>query len=375
MPSLPFFDEQQTAPTRVPIISITLGGDSGGESGFGGIVDAASSLLGGPAAAAWSDHLVSLTLQQGLAPTVDHLDLLVAAPVGGTAPSAALGDNGSLEIGSSSELMKLFTGQVISIEQRSDGLCSYRLSNGSHLLACIRRNGSVAEQSLTDAIGQLASEAGYQIENSTSGSDGALPQIVYDDSRSLWEHFAEWAQLRGFNLWLDAEDQLHLADQLERGDVVAEIKWGEDLLQHRLWQRTAHSGEISAFGGSRVDGGFTLRKQSTPNRAQVGSGTPQRFYRDGQLQTQQDLSTRAQAGALFGDRRTSEGEILISGNAECAPGKVIELIGLPDGGNGKYLISSCRQSFDRQHGWRTHLQISLCSGGSGGLAGALGGLL
>lgn len=375
MPSLPFFDEQQATPTRVPSIAITLGGDSGGDSGFGGLVDAASALLGAPAAGAWSEYLVSLTLQQGFAPAVDHLDLLVAAPLDGSAPSAVLGDSGTLEIGSNDGMTKLFTGQVISIEQRSDGLCSYRLSNGSHLLARIRLNGSVAERSLTDAISQLASEAGYPIDNSTSGSDGSLPQIVYDDSRSLWEQFAEWAQLRGFNLWLDADDRLQLADQLEQGDVVAEIKWGGDLLQHRLWQRNTHSGEVSAFGGSRVDGDFRLRKQSAPNRGQSGSGTPQRFYRDGVLQTQQDLSTRAQAGALFAARRTSEGEILISGNASCAPGKVIELKNLPDGGNGKYLISSARQSFDRQHGWRTQLQIGFCSEGSGGLAGALGGLL
>ncbi len=383
MPSLPFFEQQQAPATRVPSIAITLGSPSGGDSGFGGIADAASSLLGGPAQPSWADHLVSLTLQQGFAPAVDHLDLLVAVPQappeGGANSSelqAALGDAGSVEIGASDALVKLFTGQVISIEKRSDGLHNFRLGNGSHALSQVRLNGTVGEMSVSDAISHLAGEAGYPVDNNTSGNDGTLPQIVYDDSRSVWEHCAEWAHLRGFNLWLDADDRLQLSDGLEQGEVVDEFTRGENLLHHQLWQRAAHSGEITAFGSSRVDGDFTLRKQSTPNRAQSGSGAPQRFYRDGPLQTQQDLSTRAQAATLLAARRGSEGEILVSGNAATGPGKVIKLSGLTNGDDGNYLISSCRHTFDRQHGWRTQLQISNCaSSGADGLAGALGGLL
>lgn len=374
MVGLPFFDDDTTPAIRVPAIQIDIGG--GGDSGgFGGMADAASSLLGGPAAPSWADHLVSLTLQQGFAPGVDHLELLVANTEG--APTAAVDDEGSVSIGPSDNLEKLFTGRVVAVEKRSDGLRRYHLSNGSHTLAQGRLNRSVTDMSAKDAIENLGSEFGYSPNASISGNDAVLSQIVFDDSGSVWEHCAHLARLRSANLWLDADDTLQLADQLEQGDSVASFTWGENLLEHQLWQRAPHSGEITAFGNGRIDGDFTLRKTATPNRAQTGSDAPQRFYRDGMLQSQQDLAGRANAAALFAARRTNEGELLVAGSAKLVPGAVITLEGLPDGGDGDYLVSACRHTFDRDQGWRTRLTVSETAAASGlsGLAGALGGFL
>ena len=222
MVGLPFFDEDTTPAIRVPAIQIDIGG--GGDSGgFGGIADAASSLLGGPAAPSWADHLVSLTLQQGFAPSVDHLELLIANTEG--APTAAVDDEGSVSIGPSDNLEKLFTGRVVAVEKRSDGLRRYHLSNGSHTLAQGRLNRSVTDMSAKDAIDNLGGEFGYSPNASISGNDAVLSQIVFDDSGSVWEHCAHLAKLRGANLWLDADDTLQLADQLEQGDSVASFTW------------------------------------------------------------------------------------------------------------------------------------------------------
>jgi hypothetical protein len=371
MVGLPFFDQTAPQPVRAPAVEITLGGaeDSGG---FGGLADAAASLLGGPAAPSWDQHLISLSSQQGFAAGVDQMELLIADL--DSAPRAVLGDAARISMGATGALQPVFSGEVIAVEQRGDDLRRYRLGNGSHQLAQGRINQSVSDMSVQDIIGFAIGEIGLSLQADVSGSDAALSQYVLNDARTLWDHLAYLAGLRGMNLWFDADNQLQLADQLEQGDSVATFTRGEDILEANLWQRAAHSGAITAFGGSRVDGGFTLRKQAAPNRATAGDGPPRRFYRDGPLQTQQELSARAGAAQLFAQRSTTAGQVLVPGSSVVTPGSVIELAGLGSGGDGSYLVKSVGHRLDPENGWVTRLDISE-AGSAGGLSGLLGGLL
>jgi hypothetical protein len=370
MPGLPFFDDNAPQPIRTPAIEITMG-DGGSSGGFGGMVDAATSLLGGPSAPSWPDYLVSFSLQQGFAPQVDTVDLLVADTE--DAPGAALGDRGSVSMGAAGALETIFSGTVIAVEQRGDGMRRYQLANGSHTLAQARINQSVTEMTIQDAIEFAVGEFDFSATARVSAADETLPQIIFDDSASIWDHITYLASVRGINLWFDADDQLQMADQLEQGDSVATFTWGQDLLEANLWQRSPHRGAVTAFGGDRVDGDFTLRKQAPPNRAQLGDGSPQRFYRDGLLQSPQDLSTRAGAATLFGQRQTTAGEIVVSGSAALSPGRVIELAGLSGDSDGRYLINRNHQRLDHLDGWRTRLWISKADASPGGLD-LLGGL-
>lgn len=374
MPGLPFFDGTAPQPTRVPAVEISF--DGGGESGgFGGIVDAAADLLGGGGgAASWADHLVELKLQLGFAPRVDELDLVIGQSEG--APQASLGDNGSIALGPSGATESLFSGRVIAVENRGDGLRRYRLANGGHQLAGSRISQSVTDMSAADAIGYAVGELGLQVEADISGSDGPLVQYVFDDSRSLWDHIAELAALRGINAWFSSDNRLQLADALEQGDPAATFTYGSDLLEHRLWQRTPHSGAVTVIGGARADDGFTLRKQSAPNLATSGDGPPQRFYRQGALRSQDDLTTHAGAAALGGQRQTQIGELLVAGNAAARPGRVVELAGLRGAGDGLYIVTAAHHRFDRRDGWRTRLSVASTEAAAGsGLTALVGGLI
>ncbi len=371
MPGLPYFDQSAPQPIRTPAIEITIGG-SGDSGGFGGMVDAATSMFGGPAAASWANHLISLTLELGFAPHVDSVELLITNSEG--APQVSLGDQGVIAMGTADALEDIFSGAVIAIEQHGDKKRRYLFANGSHTLAQSRINQSVNEMSIQDAISYALSEVGMSVNANVASSDSTLPQVVFDDSATVWDHITYLAKLRGFNLWFDPENSLQLADQLEQGESVATFTWGDDLLDANLWQRAPHSGAITAFGGDRVDGDFTLRKSAGPNRAEEGDGSPERFYRDGLLQSQQDLTGRASAAALFGQRQTAVSEIVVSGSSLLRPGRVIELDNLTEGYNGNYLIQKARHSYNHTEGWRTRLTISSTQASSGGL-GALGGLL
>jgi hypothetical protein len=370
---VPFFDDAGPQPSRAPRldISIASAADAGG---FGGLADVAASVLGGAGAPAWAEHLISLQLQRGFAPAVDVAELLIAGGPG--APGAALDDSATIAAAGDAS-GQLFSGFVAAVERRSDGLRRYRLVNGSQLMAQQRMNNSLTSMSVADIVGFVCDELGIDFEADVSGQDGSLAQVVLDDSASTWDHLAQLAALRGCSLWFDAAGTLRLADRLEQGDTVATFSWGLDLLEAHLWERSPHSGGVTVFGGGRANDGFVLRKQAAPNRAQQGTGTPQRFYRDGVLSSQQDLSARASAAVLAGQRQTSAGEIVVIGTA-LEPGSVLELAALPHGGDGLYLVREVQHSFDAQHGWRTRLQVSaagVAGAGLAGLAAGLGGLL
>lgn len=373
MVGLPFFDDAASQPGRAPQFDISF--DGGTESGgFGGLVDAAASLLGGAEEPSWTDHLISLQLQRGFAPAVDVVNLLIADGPG--APSAELNDSATITAAGDAS-GQLFRGTVTAVERRNDGLRRYRLACGSQRLAALRMNASLTSMSVSDVVGYVCDELGITYEADISGEDGSLAQVVLDDSASAWDHLAQLAGLRGWSLWFDAQDTLHLADQLEQGDTVATFSWGLDMLEARLWQRSPHSGAITTFGGGRADDGFVLRKQAAPNRAQQGAGAPQRFYRNGVLASQQAISARADAAALAGHRQTSAGEIAVIGTA-LEPGDVVELAALPHGGDGLYLVRELQHTFDAQQGWRTRLQVSEAGAVTAGLTdlpGGLGGLL
>ncbi|MCI5125993.1 MAG: hypothetical protein D3925_16365 [Candidatus Electrothrix sp. AR5] len=368
MPGLPFFDDSTPQPIHAPAIEISFSGGSD-NGGFGGMVDAAASMLGGPSALSWADHLISISLELGFAPSVDSVDLLISGREG--AHEAALGDQAVIAMGSADHLQDLFTGTVVAIEKRGDGTCRYQFSNGSYDLAHTRINQSVNEMSVQDAISFATDQLSLSLNADVSTSDDTLPQVVFDHTASLWDHITYLAGLRGLNLWFDADNSLQLADQLEQGESVASFTWGEDLLEANIWQRAAHSGAITAFGGGRIVGDFTLRKQATPNRAEQGDGTPQRFYRDGVLQSPQDLTTRAGAATLFAQRQTALSEVMVSGSSLLRPGKVIELTNLQEGSDGNYLIHHAHHSFNHTEGWRTRLTISSTSAASSGLGGLL----
>jgi prophage tail gpP-like protein len=373
MPSLPFFDDTAPAPTRVPSVEIEIGGGGGGDS-FGGLADAAASLLGGAAAPSWPDYLVELTLRQGFAPAVDYADLLVAQTP--AAPAAAIGDSARIRMGAAAAFEDVFNGSIVAVERRSDGLRRYRLGNAGYSLANSRLNQAVTQMSVADAIAFAIETTGAPMTNRVSGSDATLSQYVFDDSRSVWQHVAKLAELRGFDLWVDSAGELQLADQLEQGDTVQSFTFGSDVLSLNLWQRSPHSGAIVAFGGGHADDGFTLRKQGGPNRSTGGDGAPQRFYRDGVLQSQDDLAARVSSATLRGHRRTTACEVSVPGSNVLAPGSVIAITALPDG-DGKFLILSAEHTFNRREGWRTQLTVSDAGNvpDLSGLLGALGGLL
>src|SRR5687767_2502313 len=98
MPGLPFLDAGTSGPATVsrPAATVAFGAAASSSSGFGGLADAAASLLSGTPGDPWREHLLALRLQRTLAPQVDVLELLLAAAA--TAPAVAIADEGTVSL-------------------------------------------------------------------------------------------------------------------------------------------------------------------------------------------------------------------------------------------------------------------------------------
>src|SRR5215208_8393889 len=136
MPAIPFLDQASSGPAPVsrPAATISFAAASPASSGFGGLVDAAASLLAGAPGDPWREHLLALRLRRCLAPEADLLQLLVAAVP--TAPAVALADKGSVSlIGTGGSDTQIFTGKIDGIRERASGGRLVTASNGSRELA------------------------------------------------------------------------------------------------------------------------------------------------------------------------------------------------------------------------------------------------
>lgn len=373
--ALPFFNEESGAAVVVPTVELQFGA-AGADAGFGGVVAAVASLLGGDADA-WRTHLHSLQLQRGLAPCVDVLQVQLARSA--NAPAAALGDTGTLALGYSDGNVQVFSGSIDAVHA-GVRTTTITASNGGRLLAQHRLNRSFESQTAADIIAALAQEAAVEAE--LNGAGDTLPRYVIDDARSLYEHMARLADLNGAVLYFDGAGTLQLIDA-GSGSSARTFNYGIDILGFQLAERAQAIAGLDVVGeGAAGEAGsnaaFWLRKDPAAMRVSTGTAAPVRYFRDARLRSRAAVSARAQALALKQQRESTRSEVIVTGAAELEPGSIITLAGLPEARcDGEYCIQSLTHRFDATRGFLTELRIQRCGDASalGDLLGALGSLL
>ena len=339
-----------------PVIALAIDSQGGGASGLAAAAGTVAGALGsGEGQLGWTDCVMAVTLRLGFAPAVDSAELLIAQTP--HTPEANLGDQVTLGLGPQGDTTTLFKGWIEAVEHRLDGCRCYRLVNNASRLANLRINQAVTETSVADLIALMAREAGVPLDKRVSGSDDKLRQTIIDDSLSLWQHMQRLAALRGYSLWINGDNRLQLANQLEQQSPEQRFQAGENVMALSLWQRRSHSGSIRVHGGSRDDSGHTLRKQPQPNLATMGDGSPQRTYRPRNLSAPGDLAAAAVAAGQAGHRASHRGTLRVPGSGALTPGAVVAIIGLP-GGGASALIQSVEQRFNFSEGWVADLTLS-----------------
>jgi phage protein D len=313
-----------------------------------------------------------LTLDAGLAPTVDGLEVIVAAD-----PAVAVGDAATASLGyEDARLVEVFTGTVDHVRRRLDGTKALgAVSSAGGALARLRVNQSYERQSAGKVVRDLADRAGIDVGTVEDGVDLAF--FVVDDRRNAYVHIAELARRSGYLAFTDPAGRLSFAPPAA-GRPIATFRYAVDVMALEVEDARPELGEITTWGegaaGSEGREAWAwLVKELGPVTARAGSGSPVRGIPDPALRSAAAAAAAASAMARAVAARRRAGRLVVVGTPEVAVGSTIEIADAPAGLDGRYLARRVRHRLDRRTGFTSELALVGAVDGPPGAPG-LGGL-
>lgn len=368
-----------TPGVRRPTFSIAFGSGGGAAGGPGGLASAVAGAvgLGGGADDPWQRSLVSLSVETGLAPVVDSLELVLSAD--SQAPAVAVGDAGTVSLGfADADQVLVFTGTIDRVTRALDGTTRIGARNGGGELARLRLNQGYEQMSAADIASDLAGRVSVQTDVMESGE--TLAYVALDDRASAWTHVAALARRAGCMAYLGPDGKLHFVTP-GSGDPVQTFHYGVDILGLDLADAAPGTGAVAVYGegaaGSEgADAWAWIIKDPAAVTGSAGSGAPERSYADGALRSAEAAGAAAQAIADAAAARRLAGRLRVPGSPAVTVGSVVEIADAPvDGLNGRFLVRALRHRLEKRGGYVTEMTLLSTAGGGGGALGALGGLL
>jgi len=372
-----------TAPPafRRPVFAVRFGG-GGAAGGLGVLASAVGSAIGvnvgGGASDPWKQHLVAVSVESGIAPAVDAVEIWLTADP--QAPTVALDDEGTVSLGYQDDSPVLtFTGKIAGVRRGIGGLTRLTATSGGAALARLRVNQSYEDQTAGDVVSDLAGQAEVAAGTVEDGID--LPFYVVDDRRSAWVHIAALARRSGYLAHMTPEGELFFGPYAP-GDPVQTFTYGEDVLLLEAREGSPEVGAVTTWGegsaGSQgKDAWSWLVKDPSAVQGSAGGGGPQRWVHDPALRSGDAAQTAAEGIADAAGRLQVTGTLLVPGAPAVTAGSTIEIAGAPQEAlNGKFLVRWVRHRLAKREGFTTRIAFSKSEGAAGcGLLGALGGLL
>jgi hypothetical protein len=347
--------------------------------GGGGLLEAAGSALGLTPGGddPWAAALVAIRVDSYLAPAVDVAVLQLANEA--RAPSVAVGDPGSIELGyADGENVLVFTGKVDAIHTNLAGATRITLVNGSAALARRRINQSYQQQSAGAIVSDLIGQCEVAAATVEDGSD--YPFYVVDAPRTVYQHIARLAQRSGYIAAMTAEDKLQFSPAAVDA-AVQTFTYAQDLMALQAAEDTPLAGVLftgeGAAGSQGSDAWSWLIKDASAVQKSAGEADGALPLVDAALRSGDALETAA--AAYLAEQGGSAGLLLVPGAPDVTVGAAVEIVDAPQAAlNGLHLVTRLRHSYDKQRGFVTQLALRRAgagAGGPGGLAGLAGGLL
>ncbi|RIK51211.1 MAG: hypothetical protein DCC57_10955 [Chloroflexi bacterium] len=366
----------QPAAVRRPTFAVHFGPPSGGG---GGLLEAAGSALGLTTGGddPWVAALVAIRIESYSAPGVDIAVLDLANEA--RAPSVALGDPGSIELGyGDGDNVLVFTGQVDAIRTSLAGATRITLVNSSAALARRRIDQSYQQQSAGAIVNDLIGQCGVDAADVEDGSD--YPFYVVDAARTVYQHIARLAQRSGYIAAITAEDKLQFAPAAA-DNAAQTFTYAQDLLAVHLAEGAPLAGVTftgeGAAGSQGSDAWSWLIKDAAAVQKSAGDASGARPLVDAALRSGAALETAA--AAYLAEQGGSAGRLIVPGAPDVTVGAAVEITGAPqDALNGLHLVTRLRHRYDKARGFVTELALRRAgesASGLGGLAALAGGLL
>lgn len=283
------------------------------------------------------------------------------------------GDAVSIELTAGDSSTKVMTAGVQSIRS-SFGLTWITGTTGMQTLACTRVNQVYSNQTLSQIVNDLASQAGVDTGTIDDGSTYAY--FVAHESRSALAHIRQLAALEGMDVYFDASNQLNVT-AFQKTSADHTFYYGIDILDLELTHIDGPVAHVTAYGESPASnqGSDTwpwLVKDLSPFLGDAGSGDQMLTFGDRAVRTK-DAAGLAAASKLGTIKdHSARGRIVLMGNPDVALGDAFEVKGAKQPElNGLFKVTSVRHTYSKQRGFLTEAGFS-GQGGAQQAAGLLG---
>lgn len=342
-----------TGATEAPAFAVR----QGAAGGAGGLMAAASSLMGSPQRDPWAACLKAIAITRSFAPGVDRCELDVARTP--DTPDVAVDDALSIQLGYGSSLSPVFSGKLARIVTALDGTLRLSLDSGCLALAHYRQNASFEQQDAGRLVRSIIGSPGLSAGTIENGA--SYPFIALDDRLDSWQWIARLARDSGLQAWFDAEGKLNFKTVVA-GAPAASFRYGESLLALEFGERRAPWEQVDVVGegaaGSQGSQAWSwLSKQRSNVAATGGSGSVAAIRSEASLRSMADAQGSARALAERGSKRAQSVRVRVPGNAALGPGDVISLSDCPGGrGDGQYLLWRIQHRFDKRSGFTSWLE-------------------
>ena len=323
---------------------------------------------GDPLAADDARALSELRVQQHLSLPA-QCELVFRDPAGPLRTGAALQPGSALRIEVGTHATPLFVGEVTAVEHTYGPSREHEIRVRAYdLLHRLRKRQPVrvhVEFTLEDLAEEMAAEAGLGVDVRAAEA-GPVWQRLVQHRQSDLDLLAEVAAQSGLFLTL-RDGTLHLLTLAGTGEALA-LTWGTSLLEARAEMNGEASCRLVAAAGwdaLRVEAYQGEATEAQSGRAVAARVTPGQVNGSGErsmmgeaVQDQRHAEALAQAEL---DRRVAYEVTLqgvAAGDPRLQPGIPVEVTGLADAFNGRYVPTSVAHTLDHRAGFLTEFSTA-----------------
>ncbi|MCD1294327.1 hypothetical protein CUJ83_04855 [Methanocella sp. CWC-04] len=258
------------------------------------------------------------------------------------------GDPVQIELGYDGALNKVLTGTVNTVEPKISEVIVSGFSLMS-LLTDAKINQVYENQSAGAMVKDMAGRAGLAVKEASDGI--SFPMYSIDDSKNVYTHIHELAQLCGFDLYLTGDGKL-VFKKYER-KTPRPFKYGRDVLEAEANELTPPATSVKVYGESpsSFKGANTSHlKSKKVVEGIAGNGGTVLTMEDARIRDK-DTADKVAVAKLESLMTPLKGTIRSLGNTRVAPGDTIEIKEMPDSRiNGEFEVRSMSHIFSGAEG-------------------------
>lgn len=300
--------------------------------------------------------VVELSVSLDMNTAADSANLILGN-VNGLKP--ACDDETTIELGYADNggLTQVMAGTVIKV---TPGLLNTEIYgfNAAHTLLHSFLDKTYESKKAGQIVQDLAQQAGVKVAKADYGIN--FPAYVIDGRRSFFLHMRDLADLCGFDLYLDSNNEL-VFKKFISGNTVHVFDYAKHILKLSVKQIKPFAKQVEAWGespgGSQAPEAWPwLTKDFSGNMVSAGSGDEKLLLENPLLRDGKASQTAAAAALTDIDRNAVQGRMVIAGNADVKLGDAVRIREVPnDDLNDTFQVRAIKHRITKREGFITSI--------------------